>query len=553
MEEISQEMITQVAYTLLSNTAIKYPKNFFEKLVNGLRSEENPGSKSVFISIIENILYAIEGPTSICQDTGVPTFHVYLNPGISVKGNIETALTEATIGATEKVPIRRNVVEPFTFQNPGNNTGWGVPFIYYHYHSQPGSMRLRAELKGFGGEIKSTSDWIFTSTESMADAVLAYVLNNVLLSKGEGCIPGFLGIGVGGYASEAMFNAKNAVFRELSEKAAPESPDDNQGSLRQLEERIFRCVNSLGLGPMGGGGKAATLGVYLERRGTHTAVAPVAVSQQCWASRGSEALIGENRVEYLTAHLERGDIPALREGLLREFSTSEAKGSIHELNLPANPEDLLKLRAWDVVYLNGIICTSRDGAHRRMVERVKEGKRGEIPKEILENGTIYHCGPVIAQEGDGWHIEAAGPTTSSRFTTDAAFLVENGIIKISIGKGTMGEKMIKALKGRGIYLKAVGGCAVAYQKMIKRADVTWLDLGYPEAAWIFDVKNFGPLVVGIDSMGNSLTANIMEDVYENARRIYRQEGLDPEKRYVQYPQTFAGLSLEEVIEKAKGA
>ena len=63
------------------------------------------------------------------------------------------------------------------------------------------------------------------------------------------------------------------------------------------------------------------------------------------------------------------------------------------------------------------------------------------------------------------------------------------------------------------------------------------------------VKNFGPLVVGIDARGNSLAENVMETVYENARRIYREEGLDPNKRYVQYPQTVAGLSLEELIQK----
>ena len=59
-------------------------------------------------------------------------------------------------------------------------------------------MRIRAELKGFGGEVKSTSDWVYTNTESMADAVLAYVLNNMILSRGEGCVPGFIGVGVGG-------------------------------------------------------------------------------------------------------------------------------------------------------------------------------------------------------------------------------------------------------------------------------------------------------------------------------------------------------------------
>jgi hypothetical protein len=43
----------------------------------------------------------------------------------------------------------------------------------------------------------------------------------------------------------------------------------------------------------------------------------------------------------------------------------------------------------------------------------------------------------------------------------------------------------------------------------------------------------------------------MDELYGNARHIYLEEHLDPAKRYIQYPQTFAGLSLEEVIEKAK--
>jgi hypothetical protein len=55
--------------------------------------------------------------------------------------------------------------------------------------------------------------------------------------------------------------------------------------------------------------------------------------------------------------------------------------------------------------------------------------------------------------------------------------------------------------------------------------------------------------VGIDAKGNSLAENVMETVYENARQIYREEGMDPQKRYVQYPQTVAGLSLEELIQK----
>ena len=132
---------------------------------------------------------------------------------------------------------------------------------------------------------------------------------------------------------------------------------------------------------MGGGGQTTTLGVYLERRGTHTGVAPVSVSQQCWASRASEALIENGQVTYITPHVEKKEVPALRAELQQELAKSESKGIVHELTTPVSAEDLLKLRVGDVVYLNGIICTARDRAHRRMVEHIKQGKRQEIPEE----------------------------------------------------------------------------------------------------------------------------------------------------------------------------
>jgi fumarate hydratase subunit beta len=151
----------------------------------------------------------------------------------------------------------------------------------------------------------------------------------------------------------------------------------------------------------------------------------------------------------------------------------------------------------------------------------------------------------------GWSVKAAGPTTSSRYSKEAAVLVARGLVNLIVGKGTMSGEVLAALKGRGVFLKAVGGCAVSYKRLITEADVEWLDLGSPEAVWILRVEKFGPLVVGIDSRGNSLSDDVIHTVHENALRIYEEEGLDPKKGYIQNPQTFAGLSLEEVIEKQR--
>jgi fumarate hydratase subunit beta len=186
-----------------------------------------------------------------------------------------------------------------------------------------------------------------------------------------------------------------------------------------------------------------------------------------------------------------------------------------------------------------------------MIEYINTGKKEEIPREILDNKVVFHCGPVVKKENENWIACATGPTTSSKFTGDGAFLAEHGIFNVAIGKGTMGKKTRDALYGRGVYLVATGGCAILYKKHITKTDVKWLDLGYPEAVWIFDVNHFGPLTVSIDSNGNSLTEKVMNDVYENARQVYKDEGLNPHERYVQYPRSLAGQSLEEVIELAK--
>ena len=471
----------------------------------------------------------------MCQDTGVPVFHVYLNAGVSVEGDVETALTDATIAATRDIPLRQNVVEPFTSENSGTNTGWGVPFIHYHYSSTPGPLRLRVELKGFGGEIKSSSDWIMTSTRNMENAVLAYVLNSVILSKGEACLPSFLGVGVGGYAAEAMPNAKNAIFRELSRP---------QHEKTAFEQKLERCVNALGLGTGALGGKVTTMGVYVEPRGTHTAVSSVAVAHQCWASSGSEVLVGEDRVEFVTPHLVKDEAASVRDQITTGFGSADLKETVHYLRTPVSQEAIAKLRVGDIVYLTGVVCTARDRAHRRMVLAIDAGE--ELPPEIVQSRALFHCGPVVAEGHCGWCVNAAGPTTSSRFTNDGALLVEHDVFNIAIGKGTMGERMRTALIGRGAYLTAVGGCAVTYQKKIRAANPQWLDLGYPEAVWVFQVEEFGPLVVGIDSTGASLSGRVMQQVYENAREIYAQEGLNPEERYAQYPVSLAGLSLEEI-------
>lgn len=192
------------------------------------------------------------------------------------------------------------------------------------------------------------------------------------------------------------------------------------------------------------------------------------------------------------------------------------------------------------MYVSGIVHTMRDMGHRRAIEIIN---RGEMLPFNLTDGAIWHCGPIARRINDGWEIIAAGPTSSSRFTDLGAELVKRQRVRVIIGKGTMGESMINALKEvGGVYLVATGGCAALYTKqIIKVENVCWLDLGIPEATWVLKVDKLGPLIVGIDSHGNALEHIMFEKVHKNVSIVYSKEKIDPMRTYVWWPKKIPGL------------
>ncbi|UCH71863.1 MAG: fumarate hydratase C-terminal domain-containing protein, partial [Thermoplasmatales archaeon] len=120
---------------------------------------------------------------------------------------------------------------------------------------------------------------------------------------------------------------------------------------------------------------------------------------------------------------------------------------------------------------------------------------------------LYHCGPLMRKTKNVWKVISAGPTTSSRMEIFEDNFIEKYGIKIIIGKGGMGERTKKALqKYTCIYTSYTGGAgALAADRIKKVIDVYWLDkLGMPEAIWLFEAKEYGPLVVATDCHGKTI-------------------------------------------------
>ena len=200
---------------------------------------------------------------------------------------------------------------------------------------------------------------------------------------------------------------------------------------------------------------------------------------------------------------------------------SEAR--VFHLKTPLTDEVIEKLRVGDIVYVSGIMVTARDEAHKKILETIEKGEKLPID---LRGLVLYHCGPVVRKKPDGtWEVVAAGPTTSMRMeSVEAEFIAKTGV-KMIVGKGGMGKKTAEAMKKyKAVYAVFTGGAGALAADRIKRVvDVYWLDeLGIPEAVWVFEVENFGPLVVTIDTTGRNYYEEKLQQVWKNAEKVIQE-------------------------------
>ena len=139
-------------------------------------------------------------------------------------------------------------------------------------------------------------------------------------------------------------------------------------------------------------------------------------------------------------------------------------------------------------------ATRRTGAWSELI-----GSGGELPFE-LEGAAIYYCGPAPAPEG--FVIGSAGPTTSGRMDAWAPLLIGKGLA-VMIGKGPRKPEVIRAMRGRAVYLAAAGGAGAALAACVTGCEtVAWPELG-PEAVRRLTVRDM-PLTVAVDAAGGDL-------------------------------------------------
>jgi fumarate hydratase subunit alpha len=289
---LSLEQITEdVAFKLLQLAVIQLPQDVKKALQKAYEEESSPAGKTQLKAILDNIELAEKTQTPMCQDTGTIIFYIKAGAEVKDLDKIENALKNATKKATPKIPLRPNAVDPFTGKNTGDNTGRNIPYV--NWEIVPGNTLDITVLPKGGGSENVCTVGMLVPGEGIK-GLKKFVIDTVVKAGSNPCPPNVLGVAVGGGADIAMKLAKKALLRPIDQP----NPDPE---LAKLEKELMDAANTLGIGPMGLGGRSTILGVNIDYAVRHPASFPAAVAFNCWAARRASARIHpDGHVEYLT-------------------------------------------------------------------------------------------------------------------------------------------------------------------------------------------------------------------------------------------------------------
>lgn len=479
---------------LITQTSTNLPPDVREAMGIALREETAGTQGAQALNIIaSNIDMASDDEGPICQDTGMPTFDVHTPVGVS-QIEVKRAIRAAVAEATKRGKLRPNSVDSLTGKNSGDNLGVETPVIHFEQWEKD-EIEVKLILKGGGCENKNIQYSLPCELDHLGKAgrdlegVRKCLLHAVWQAQGQGCAPGAIGVCIGSDRAHGYVLAKNQLFRTLDD--VNENPQ-----LAELEASVMAQANTIGVGPMGFGGKTSLIGCKVTAANRLPASFFVSVAYDCWAYRRLGVRLDASSGA-ITKWLYRD--PARPVQKMTEGEGFPLSGREIVLRTPVTEEQIRALKVGDVVLITGEMYTGRDAVHAHLMKNA--------PPVDMRGSVLYHCGPVMLKTGEKWTVKAAGPTTSAREEPYQADVIKNYGVRVVIGKGGMGKKTLAALKEHGaVYLNGIGGAAQYYARAIDEVlDVHLLEFGIPEAMWHLRVHDFVAIVT-MDSHGNSLHA-----------------------------------------------
>jgi fumarate hydratase class I len=482
---------------LIVRTSTELPPDVRSAMAVAMAHEVPDTQSSQALQVIaQNIDLATDNEGPICQDTGMPTFEVKTPVGANHLV-MKTRIREAVAEATRRGKLRPNSVDSLTGENSGTNLGSGMPIIHIEQWENDREIEVKLILKGGGCEnmnvqysLPSDLTGVGRADRSL-DGVRKCILHAVWNAQGKGCAPGVVGVCIGGDRTSSYVGAKEQLFRTLDDVNA-------DPRLADLEASIMGEVNKLGIGTMGFGGRISLVGCKIGAMNRLPASYFVSVAYECWAFRRLGVVL-DAETGAIRRWLYRD--PARPVQMMASQAGFPRTGREIVLRAPLAEAQVRDLKVGDVVLVSGRVFTGRDAVHHHLMSHE--------PPVDLHGAVLYHCGPVVVRDGDGWKVTAAGPTTSIREEPYQADVIRRYGVRAIVGKGGMGARTLAALAESGaVYLNAIGGAAQFYARTIKAVEgVSLIEFGTPEAMWHLRIEDF-PAIVTMDAHGNSLHKEI---------------------------------------------
>ncbi|MDR2090490.1 MAG: L(+)-tartrate dehydratase subunit alpha [Clostridiales bacterium] len=277
------EKLTEIIASLIYRSSVELPPDVMSALEGLAAREDSPLAAELYGCIFDNLKKAKELNRPICQDTGALQFFLKAGTKFPYLDDVEDSIREGVMRATERIPLRPNVVESFSERNTGGNVGTLSPWIEWEIVKNSSDLTVEVYMAGGGCSLAGRSK-VLMPLEGYAGAV-KFVFDTITEWGVNACPPLIVGIGIGACAPTAAMLSKKALLRPLG------SENPNQKAA-ETEKRIKDGLNSIGIGPLGMSGKESVLGVNVEYAAHHPATLAVGLSVGCWATRRGKITVG---------------------------------------------------------------------------------------------------------------------------------------------------------------------------------------------------------------------------------------------------------------------
>jgi len=415
--------------------------------------------------------------------------------------------------AYTRLNLRYSQMAPLTMweeKNTGNNLPAQIEIYAEDPDGHPDAYKFLFMAKGGGSANKSL---LFQETKALLNEkrLLAFLEEKIRGLGTAACPPYHLAIVIGGTSAEyALKAAKYASARYLDTLPTSGSPSGHGFRDLELEEKILKLTQDLGIGAQFGG-KYFCHDVRVIRLPRHGASCPVAIAVSCSADRQALAKITPEGI-----YLEQLETDPAR--FLPDTTEDELSDEVVRIDLNRPMKEILaELTKYPVktrLSLTGPLVVARDIAHAKIAERLDAG---EPMPQYLRDHPVYYAGP--AKTPEGYASGSFGPTTAGRMDSYVEKFQAAGGSLIMLAKGNRSRQVTESCKKYGgFYLGSIGGPAARLaQDCIKKVEV----LEYPElgmeAVWKIEVEDF-PAFIVVDDKGNDFFADTTGPLLTIGRR-----------------------------------